>query len=372
MNFIGVDLHSQYDQVAWLDRQGEMHPSQRYEASEREKLILFVRSQAPCTVALEACGGAYALFDQLSSIAERVLIVDGKELRKRFPKKGRKTDTIDAQNLALYASYDGSGIWVPDEKVRLARMVASDRVRLTELQTKSKNVIHARLREYALRKPANVAKDLFSKDGLTWLRSSLAGLPRLVAASIRVELNLIECYEENLKQIDSDIAALAGSNPEIKLMMSVPGVNYWSAFAMNAEIGDAARFQGPKQLTGYAGLVPRIHQSGTRCITGSITKRGRSTLRWMAVECAQTAARYSPKLAALYERVRRRSRLSSKAKVAVGRKLLELIWHILKSGKPYAETNEVMYGKKLRALARQSNLGTTPKRLHTNISGKAT
>lgn len=82
-------------------------------------------------------------------------------------------------------------------------------------------------------------------------------------------------------------------------------------------------------------------------------------LRWIAVECGLSAARYSPKLLEFHNRVKKRSRLAAKAKVAVGRKLLELLWHILRSGKPFAEVDQKKYEKKLRALNRQ---GRPPER----------
>ena len=46
MNFIGIDVHSRYDQVVLLDDQGEMHPSQRYDGDERARLVEFVKSNA--------------------------------------------------------------------------------------------------------------------------------------------------------------------------------------------------------------------------------------------------------------------------------------------------------------------------------------
>jgi transposase len=210
------------------------------------------------------------------------------------------------------------------------------------------------LREYAVRRPAGVANELFCKDGRNWLRSVLPGLPRLVGLSIKLELDLLDSYERSIDLLDKEMAALAADDSQIQLMMSIPGVNYWGAFAIKAEVGDINRFQAPKQLTSYAGLVPRVHQSGGRCATGRITRRGRSNLRWIAVECGLSAARYDPKLAEFHKRVKRRSRMAAKAKVAVGRKLLELLWHILRSGKPYSATDSKKYGKKLSALTRQA------------------
>ena len=58
-----------------------------------------------------------------------------------------------------------------------------------------------------------------------------------------------------------------------------------------AEIGDVSRFSGPAKLVGYAGLAPRIIQSGERSATGRLSKAGSRTLRWAAVEAANNAWR---------------------------------------------------------------------------------
>ena len=60
---------------------------------------------------------------------------------------------------------------------------------------------------------------------------------------------------------------------------------------MTAEIGDVARFSSPRKLIGYAGLAPKINQSGDRSRTGALSKAGSRTLRWAAVEAAQHAWR---------------------------------------------------------------------------------
>ena len=137
------------------------------------------------------------------------------------------------------------------------------------------------------------------------------------------------------------MADLASEDEGIRLLMSIPGINYYSAFVITAEIGDHTRFKSAKQLVAYAGLCPRLSQSGlSKARLGSITKNGRSRLRWMSVECTNSAIQCNQKIQRLYWRVKKRSGSTSKAKVAAGRKLLCLCYHLLKTGTVYSESND--------------------------------
>jgi transposase len=97
-----------------------------------------------------------------------------------------------------------------------------------------------------------------------------------------------------------------------------------------AEIGDVTRFPGPAQLCSWAGLTPKHHESDTTVHRGSITKQGSRLVRWAAIE-AVAKRRGGPKLRADFHRIAER-RGVSKARVAVPRKLLTLVYYGLRDG----------------------------------------
>ncbi len=66
-------------------------------------------------------------------------------------------------------------------------------------------------------------------------------------------------------------------NEETMLLTSIPGIGFFSALLIYAEIGDIKRFPNSKKLCSYAGLVPSIRQSGNKTITGKITKERKQT-----------------------------------------------------------------------------------------------
>ena len=101
-----------------------------------------------------------------------------------------------------------------------------------------------------------------------------------------------------------------------------------------SEIGDVARFSSPRKLIGYAGLAPKINQSGDRARTGALSKAGSRTLRWAAVEAAQHAWRPTNPWHPLYIDLAKRAG-KNPAKAAVARKILIAAWHVLSLQQPF-------------------------------------
>ena len=97
-----------------------------------------------------------------------------------------------------------------------------------------------------------------------------------------------------------------------------------------AEIGDVSRFERPEQLASWAGMTPRHHESDTTVRRGRITKQGSRLVRWAAVEAAMRPRSYSW-LKSDYRRIATR-RGKKIAAVAVGRKILTLVFYGLRDG----------------------------------------
>ena len=100
---------------------------------------------------------------------------------------------------------------------------------------------------------------------------------------------------------------------------------------MLAEMGDVARFNSKQALASYAGLVPVVRESAGKRKRGGITHQGSNTLRWILLQVAQVACRYSPAVRAWYTELRRR-KPAQVARIAVARKLLSVAWALLRHG----------------------------------------
>jgi len=85
--------------------------------------------------------------------------------------------------------------------------------------------------------------------------------------------------------------------------MEIPGISYYSALMIMAEIGDIRRFSSSKKLCSYADLVPSTYQSGETTRHGNITKQGSVWLRRIMIQSANVAIRYDDVLSKFYTRM---------------------------------------------------------------------
>jgi transposase len=107
-------------------------------------------------------------------------------------------------------------------------------------------------------------------------------------------LTIYEVVEEELKKMDRAIAEAGTQYEEVKLLTSIKGIGIYSALVIYSEIGDGSRFPTEDRLFSYAGLIPRVHQTGSELYFGRITKEGSRYLRWILVEAARIHVQWCP------------------------------------------------------------------------------
>lgn len=115
-----------------------------------------------------------------------------------------------------------------------------------------------------------------------------------------------------------------------KAIQALPGVGKTLAAIFVAEIGDVTRFASPEKLCSWAGLTPKHYESDTKVIRGRVTKQGSKLVRWAAIE-AVTQRHGGPRLSGAYTRIAAR-RGNKKARTAVARRLLTLVYYGLRDG----------------------------------------
>jgi transposase len=132
----------------------------------------------------------------------------------------------------------------------------------------------------------------------------------------------------------------ASNNEDAKLLMTIPGISFYSALMIVAEVGNVDRFTDSHHLMSYAGLVPSTHSSGGTTYHGRITKTGSPHLRWILNQCAWSNTRSHPegKLAIFYSKLARKKG-SGKAITATSAKLLRIVYQMLKEKEAYHDIN---------------------------------
>jgi hypothetical protein len=144
-------------------------------------------------------------------------------------------------------------------------------------------------------------------------------------------LAILDSLEPLIKQIEAELVRQSSREPwaeQAGFLVQLPGIGVHNAMLLLAAIGDIRRFAAPHKLVGYAGLGARVHSSGEEHYGGRITKQGRRDIRSTMVEAAWVAVGGHAYWKAVFERLAVRVG-RPKAIVAIARKLLVVVWHVL-------------------------------------------
>jgi transposase len=343
LRYFGIDIHKHYVVIAAVDEKQQtlLEPTR----VEMDDLSCWVKEYLTRedTVALEVSSNSWPIVDLLRTVTDEVIAANPYKT-KLIAEAQIKNDKVDALALArLLASNFICDVWVPDADVRDQRALAAHRATLQKQCTRIKNRLHNVLHRHNLRCPE---KSLFSKAGRQWLLSQ--ALSQTDSLQVRHLLRQLALLEEEWDETDRLIARQACQDPRVPRLMQMAGIGYYTAFAILAAIGDINRFAAPEKLAAYFGLVPRQHQSGGHAFYGHITKAGNPLARWVMTEAARAAVRWDPHWHQVHERIARR-RGSNIATVAVARKMLTVIWHLLTDYTVYHHLRPQTFVTKLQA-----------------------
>ncbi len=327
---IGLDVHRDFCVIA-ICEDGVVRSAGRV-PSTPEAITALAESLLPSDrVALEVTGSAWEVARILEPHVQRVIVVSPDDTG--IAQARAKTDRLDARALArLLWKGELESVWMPDDRCRVLRRRLARREQLVHARTRAKQEVHAVLHRRLQGKPPS--SDLFGVKGRRWLDD--LELPLVERESIDAALRHVNFLDYEIGEVERLIAQQAVGWPEIRRLMTVPGVNLICAASFMAAIGDVNRFFTSRKLVAYLGLDPKVRQSGeSPARSGRISKRGSASARWALVEAAWTTVRQPGPLHAFYERTRGR-RGHGKAIVASARKLAVLFWCMLTRGEDYA------------------------------------
>jgi len=324
--YLGIDVHKRYAQVAVMDEAGEIVEEVRVENANLDDLA---QRYAGAQAAIEATSNYYHIHDTLSEHLD-VTVAHPKELNQ-IADTDKKTDRVDAKELARMVRLNSvPESYVPTDEIREARALVRGRQSLVEHRTEYANKVHGLLSDHGITedvKPLN-------KEGREFLRE--LSLPMPWESVLESYLEVIETLTDEIQNLEETIEERAGSLEETQLLMTIPGVSYYTALTIYAELGEIGRFDGDKEVVSYVGLNPVIRESGDSRIEGKLSKRGSGRARWLLVQAAHTAVHTcnDEYLSRFYERLASRKN-SQKAIVATARKMLVSMYHMLDRGEVY-------------------------------------
>jgi transposase len=342
MKYVGVDLHKQTISLCVVEQSGQERKvieRRRFLCRDTAGLEAFFRGLGPFEVVVEATASYEWFCELVEPLASRIVLAHPRKLRV-IAETARKTDRLDAQVLAEFLALDMiPQAHRPTPRVRQHRAL----VRLRQFEQRRITGVKCKIRHVLARYNADV-KHLFTAEGQAYLNSlKLLPADRFVVEFLWKDL---EHHEAQRKSVDRQLQEFARTAPlqeqEARAVLdSIPCVGPVTTDVVLAELGDVRRFRNQKQVAAYAGLAPRVRESADRRKEGSITKEGSRLLRWALIQTAWRMVNKTRRWGFAYEKLARRKG-GKRAIVAIARRLLGLIFGLLRRGERYSMASELV------------------------------
>jgi transposase len=354
--FVALDVHKHYVMVAAIDAAQQVVLTPRTLSLERFAQWAPEHLRPTDQVVLEATTNAWTLYDQLAPLVQEVQMAHPL-LVKLISAARVKTDTRDTLHLArLLAAGLIPAVWVPPAPVRALRMLVAHRQRLVRQRPQAANRLHSVLHAHQIAPPPG---RLGSSESQAWWDQ--LELPAVERLRVQQDRTILQTVEHLIAEVDAEMTRLSTQAPWKELapfVMQLPGFAVVTSMTVLAAIGDSTRFPSAKQLVGYSGLGASVHASGQTYHTGPITKQGRRELRTVLVEAAWSAVTHPPFWKAEFERLVP-ALGKGKAIVAIARKLLVVVWHVLTHQVADRHADRPMVTRKLQRWGASHGLATS-------------
>jgi transposase len=231
------------------------------------------------------CG--YGIYRQITALGHRCIVVAPSKIPRK-PGDKVKTDRRDSEKLALlHRNGDLTPVWVPDETHEAIRDLVRARLDATVQLTRARHQLLAFLLRHGRRYDGG---GHWTTKHRRWLDSQTfeQHAHRIVFQDYMEAVLTGNQRKEQLLDRISEIIPTWSLNPLVEALCGFRGIKLIIAVTLVANLGDLSRFETPRQLMAYVGLVPTEHSSGGTVRRGHITKTGNSEARRMLVEAAWT------------------------------------------------------------------------------------
>lgn len=331
---VGIDLHKDTMTICVVVRGTGEVVYRKIACKNREQIAEFFRTlPRPHTVAIESVGFYRWLWEMLEPLVEKLVLCDATQARALAGRR-LKTDREDAANVAELLLAERLPLaYAPPREVQELRDWTRQRNRLSRDHARAlhgvKSIMNAnnrpgsaRLDSAGLHRYLKAFGDLLPERHvkMLWqLQRRLSFLEEEIGISER----------EVVQRLESARFADAA-----RLLYTAPGVGPVVAATVLAEVGDFHRFPDGKAIGRYAGLAPRLYNSGGKERHGHISKTGPPDLRWVLQQAAWTAIRCDGRIKEQWLKMARGGKKKAAA-VGIARKLLVILWHMVTTNSEY-------------------------------------
>ena len=331
--YIGLDVHKERTSYCVRDKLGNI-------LTEAEAATLYSELEhrlkpylAASMIGLEASTSYYTLYQNFLRNNYHIKVANTIQLRQLIA----KNDKLDAQRLSemlRLGTFPCS--YIPEEKIQHLRSLIQMRHALMQEKVQCNNRIQAFLDRNGVMMPLCKA---FSKK---WKHALMQHLGSgNISTELRYEYNHYVYLEKTNEQADQEIIGYTKTywNQEYQLLRSITGFGVLLPCYIIAFVHPIERFLSNRKLRRYAGVIPVAKESGGTTSKGRIPKTtSKALLRWALVQAANTIGKTNTTLGRYYRRKKNQKKNTGIAKIAVASTLVDIIYKVLTTKKPYIST----------------------------------
>ncbi|MHB1622178.1 MAG: IS110 family RNA-guided transposase [Cuniculiplasma sp.] len=350
-SYIGLDVHKRSVYNTLMKEDGSAIKQYEFANTEEEwikfrDLYLSPENQ----VGLEMSTSGKYVARMLVDMGFSVHVMDPSKFPQIYGsvKKNDREDSFKIADLLRTGEIQNKGeVYIPSAETNEMRSLVRYRKSISEDMTVLKNRVHALLSGHGI---LIESTDIFGRSGMKKITAESTKLPyseRIVLSDI---ISRVLSLKMSASKVEDQMARMTENNEDIKILLSIPGINIYSAVAIMSEIGDIKRFEDKGHLASYSGLIPIQHQSGKRNIKGHITKHGPSMLRYILVLGAHSLIKYSKKMKKKYMSIVHRLG-KNRSIVAIARLLIEIIFTMLTKHEKFNDENDALTERKIFSMS---------------------
>ncbi len=325
--FVGIDYHQSTIQVCVLDSRGVVLTNRACGNDWREVEQLAQAHGRVSAVAIEACGGAADLADQLVELAGWSVHLAHAGYVAKLKGSPDKSDFTDAQVLADLTRVGYlPRVWRAPQWVRELRRLVRYRQQLVDQRRSAKLRIRALLRDHRV---ATACKHRsWTGLWLTWLRTHVVDqVPSASAWVLGRHIEQIDRLTADIQQTESYLREYTKDDRLTSRLLAEPGVGWVTAWVLRSEVGRFDRFVNGKALARFCGLSPRNASSGARQADAGLIKACSPLLRATLIELAHRLGRCEPHWRVMNQHLRDRGKPGSVAAAAVANRWVRGLYY---------------------------------------------
>jgi transposase len=286
--YVGLDTHKETIAVAIADAQGGKARYYGEISNSPEAIRKLAKHLCPDGELISFCYEAgpcgYEIYRQISQLGHHCSVVAPSLIPKK-PGERVKTDRRDSEKLSrLDRAGELTAVWVPDQEQEAMRDLTRAREDMKGLERITKQRLNAFLLRYGR---------IYAGGKSRWTQAHFRWMEGL-KFDVRVQQIVFQEYVDAVKQSEARVAGLEKEMekalehwilaPVVKALMALRGIKLITAMTIMAELGDITRFDSPRQLMSFLGLVPSEDSSGPHRRQGGITKTGNGHVRRVLIE----------------------------------------------------------------------------------------